>query len=250
MPISPSQGSSAGGQTVNITGSNLAGATAVHFGSNLATITANDATSVTVTTPSGNGVVPVTVTTPGGTSNPLNFFYVGAPFKSGLSSTAGPLVGGNTITITGTGLSTANAVHFGANTATPTVVSDSQITAAVPAGAAAGSVGVSVTTAGGTNNGFSYTYVDVPTVIGFTPASGPPSGGTAVTITGTNLSTTQSVTFGGIAAPFTVISDTSVSAVSPPTSDGAPGPAGIAVTTLAGSATAPTSFQYVAGPGI
>ncbi|MGW7689469.1 IPT/TIG domain-containing protein [Streptomyces asiaticus] len=250
MPITPNQGSASGGQTVVITGSNLGGATAVHFGSKLATITANDAGSVTVTTPSGSGVVQVTVTTPGGTSNPLNFFYVGAPFKSALSTTSGPLAGGNTVTITGTGLSTASAVAFGANSATPTVVSDSQITVAVPAGAAAGPVGVTVTTAGGSNNGFSYTYVTTPTVTGFTPASGPPSGGTAVTITGTNLSTTQSVTFGGNAAPFTVISDTSVSAVSPPTADGAPGPAGITVTTLAGNASAPTPFQYVSGPGI
>ncbi|CDR07561.1 IPT/TIG domain-containing protein [Streptomyces iranensis] len=250
MPISPNQGSTAGGTTVTITGTNLGGATAVRFGSKLATITANTATSVTVTSPSGNGVVPVTVTTPGGTSNPLNFFYIGPPFKSSLSVTSGPLAGGNTVTITGTGLSTASAVAFGANSATPTVVSDSQITVAVPAGAAAGPVGVTVTTAGGSNNGFSYTYVATPTVTGFTPTSGPPSGGTAVTITGTNLSTTQSVTFGGIAASFIVISDTSVSAVSPPTADGQPGPADITVTTVAGSATAPTQFQYVAGPGI
>ncbi|MCG0286558.1 IPT/TIG domain-containing protein [Streptomyces sp. PSAA01] len=250
MPISPSQGSSAGGTTVVITGTNLAGATAVRFGGKPATITANNATSVTVTTPSGNGVVPVTVTTPGGTSNPLNFYYVGAPFKSSLSTSAGPLAGGNTVTINGVGLSTATAVNFGGNAATPTVVSDSQITAVVPAGAAAGSVGVSVTTAGGSNNGFSYTYVETPTVIGFTPTSGPPSGGTAVTVTGTSLSTTQSVTFGGVAASFNVISDTSLAAVSPPTADGLPGPADIAVTNLAGSATAATPFQYVAGPGI
>ncbi|MDH6711172.1 hypothetical protein P3T27_007924 [Kitasatospora sp. MAA19] len=250
MPISPNQGSSGGGQSVVITGTNLGGATAVHFGSKLATITANTATSVTVISPSGSGVVQVTVTTPGGTSNPLNFYYVGAPFKAALSDTSGPLAGGNVITITGTGLSTATAVHFGANTATPTVVSDSVITVAVPAGAAVGSVGVSVTTAGGTNNGFSYTYVDVPTVTAFTPASGPASGGTAVTITGTSLSSTQSVTFGGQSAPFVVISDTTVTAVAPPTLDGAPGPANITVTNTAGSVTAATPFQYLASPGV
>jgi hypothetical protein len=250
VPISPNQGSSGGGQTVTITGINLGGATAVHFGSKLATITANTATSVTVTSPSGSGVVQVTVTTPGGTSNPLNFYYVGAPFKAALSDSSGPLAGGNVVTITGTGLSTAIAVHFGANTATPTVVSDSVITVAVPAGAAVGSVGVSVTTAGGTNNGFTYTYVDVPTVTAFTPGSGPASGGTAVTITGTSLSSTQSVTFGGQSAPFVVISDTTVTAVAPPTLDGAPGPANITVTNTAGSATAATPFQYLASPGI
>ncbi|MGW2326556.1 IPT/TIG domain-containing protein [Streptomyces sp. NPDC001700] len=250
MPISPNQGSTGGGTTVTITGTNLANASAVKFGSKNATITANTPTSVTVTSPSGSGAVPVTVTTPGGTSNPLTFFYVGAPFKSGLSDSSGPLAGGNTVTITGTGLSTATSVAFGANNATPTVVSDSVITVAVPAGAAAGSVGVSVTTAGGSNNGLSYTYVDVPTVTGFTPTSGPASGGTAVTITGTNLGTTQSVTFGGIAAPFSVVNSTTVSAVTPPTADGQPGPADVTVTNPAGSATGATPFQYLAGPGI
>lgn len=51
MPISPNQGTTGGGTTVTITGTNLAGASAVNFGSKLATITANTPTSVTVTSP-------------------------------------------------------------------------------------------------------------------------------------------------------------------------------------------------------
>ncbi|MEU6019340.1 IPT/TIG domain-containing protein [Streptomyces sp. NPDC047515] len=247
MPISPNQGSTGGGTTVTITGTNLSGATAVHFGSKLATITANTATSVTVTSPSGSGTVPVTVTTPGGTSNPLSFFYVGAPFKSGLSPVSGVTAGGNTVTINGTGLSTATAVHFGTVSATPTVVSDSQLTVTVPAGTAAGPVGVSVTTAGGTNNGLSYTYVDAPSIGTPTPAAGPVSGGTAVTIPGTNFTTTQSVTFGGVAAQFSVINDTTISAVTPP---GTVGAVDVTVTTTGGSATATGGFTYAAGPGI
>ncbi|MEU8509241.1 IPT/TIG domain-containing protein [Streptomyces brevispora] len=247
MPISPNQGSTGGGTTVIITGTGLSGATAVHFGSKLATITANTATSVTVTSPSGSGTVNVTVTTPGGTSNPLAFFYVGAPFKAGLSPVSGVTAGGGTVTINGTGLSTATAVNFGAATAVPTVVNDSQLSVVVPAGAAAGPVGVSVTTAGGTNNGLSYTYVDGPTLGAPSPAAGPTSGGTAVTIPGANLTTTQSVTFGGAAAPFSVISDTAISAVTPP---GTAGAADIVVTTSGGSATQAGAFTYTAGPGI
>ncbi|WP_189133950.1 IPT/TIG domain-containing protein [Wenjunlia tyrosinilytica] len=247
MPISPSSGSTGGGTAVTITGTNLGGATAVRFGTKLATITANTPTSVTVTSPSGTGTVGVTVTTPGGTSNPLSFFYIGAPFKSGLSEVSGPTAGGNTISITGTGLSTATVVNFGAATATPTVVSDSQLTVAVPTGAAAGPVGVSVTTTGGTNNGLSYTYVDGPTVGTLVPASGPTSGGTAVTIPGSNLTTTQSVTFAGAPAPFSVISDTAISAVTPP---GTAGAANVTVTTSGGGATVTGGFTYVAGPGI
>ncbi|MEV7683929.1 IPT/TIG domain-containing protein [Streptomyces sp. NPDC088341] len=247
MPISPNQGSTGGGTTVTITGTNLTGATAVRFGTKLATITANTPTSVTVTSPSGAGTVPVTVTTPGGTSNPLSFFYVGAPFKSSLSPVSGVTAGGDLVTINGTGLSTATLVSFGAVTAVPTVISDSQLTVTVPAGAAAGPVGVSVTTAGGTNNGLTYTYVDAPTTGALVPASGPTSGGTAVTIPGTGLTTTQSVTFGGVPAPFSVINDSTVSAVSPP---GAAGAVDVVVTTGGGTSTEAGGFTYTAGPGI
>ncbi|MEU7429783.1 IPT/TIG domain-containing protein [Streptomyces sioyaensis] len=247
MPISPNQGSTGGGTTVTITGSNLGGATAVHFGTKTATITANTATSVTVISPSGTGTVPVTVTTPGGTSNPLSFFYVGAPFKSSIAPVSGGTGGGNTVTINGTGLTTATAVNFGAATAIPTVVNDGQLTVTVPAGAAAGPVGVSVTTAGGTNNGLTYTYVDGPTVGPLSPASGPASGGTTVTIPGTNLTTTESVTFGATPAPFSVINDSTVTVVTPP---GAAGATVVTVTTSGGSAIAPGGYTYLAGPGI
>jgi hypothetical protein len=247
MPISPNQGSTGGGTAVTITGTSLGGATAVHFGSKLGTITANTATSVAVTSPSGSGTVPVTVTTPGGTSNPLSFFYVGAPFKSSLSPNSGVTAGGGTVTINGTGLSTATAVHFGTATATPTVVNDGQLTVTVPAGTAAGPVGVSVTTAGGTNNGLTYTYVDVPTIGALSPDSGPTSGGTAVTIPGTNLTTTQSVTFAGVPAPFSVINDTTLSAVTPP---GTAGAVDVVLTNSAGSVTGTGAFTYLAGPGI
>jgi len=248
MPISPNQGSTGGGTTVTITGTNLTGTTAVHFGSKLATgVTNVSPTQVTAVSPSGTGTVGVTVTTAGGTSNPTPFFYVGAPFKSGLSDTSGATAGGNTITISGTGLSTATSVQFGANSAVPTVVSDSQISVVVPAGAAAGPVGVSVTTAGGTNNGLSYTYIDDPTITAIAPTSGPTSGGTAVTITGTSLAATDQVAFGGAPAPFSVVNATTVSAVTPP---GTAGAVDVTVSNPAGAATATDAFTYVAGPGI
>lgn len=242
MPISPNQGSTGGGTTVTITGVNLAGASAMRFGSKPATITANTPTSVTVTSPSGSG----TVTTAAGASNPLNFYYIGAPFKASLSAASGPSAGGNTVTISGTGLATASSVAFGGNNATPTVTSDSLLSVTVPAGTS-GSVGVSVTTTGGANNGFSYTYVDPPTITSLAPTSGSTSGGTAVTITGTDLSTTESVTFDGVTAPFGVINSTTVSAVTPPGSAGA---VDVVVSTTGGSATAAAGFTYVAGAGI
>ncbi|MER5472543.1 IPT/TIG domain-containing protein [Streptomyces sp. NPDC002935] len=248
MPISPNQGSTGGGTLVTITGTNLSGTSAVKFGTKSATSVTNvSPTQVTAVSPSGTGTVGVTLTTPGGTSNPVSFFYVGAPFKSSLGATSGPLAGGNTITVNGTGLSTATSVSFGVLTATPTVVSDSQLSVVVPAGAAPGPVGVSVSTAGGTNNGLSYTYVDVPAITTVAPATGPTSGGTAVTITGTSLDSTDSVTIDGTLAPFSVVSATTLSVVTPP---GTAGAVDVVVTNPAGSDTAVGAFTYVAGPGI
>ncbi|MGW7001522.1 IPT/TIG domain-containing protein [Streptomyces sp. NPDC054933] len=250
MPISPNQGSTGGGTAVAITGTGLTGTTAVHFGTRLATIVSNpDDTHVNVLSPAGSGTVGVTVTTPGGTSNPLSFYYVGAPFKASLSVSSGPTAGGNSITISGTGLSTTTSVSFGANAAIPTVVSDSQLTVTVPAatGGAAGSVGVTVTTAGGSSNGLTYTYVAAPTIGTPSPNSGPTSGGTAVTIPGTSFTTAQSVTIGGAAAPFDVISDTEIAAVTPP---GTAGAQTVSVVTTGGTASLTGGFTYVAGPGI
>ena len=68
--LNPTSGSTVGGTSVTITGTNLSGATAVKFGTTAATnLSANTATSLTVTAPAGTtGPVDVTVTTSGGTS--------------------------------------------------------------------------------------------------------------------------------------------------------------------------------------
>ena len=69
--ISPTSGSSAGGNSVVITGSNFSGILYVSFGANNApSFTVNSSTQITATSPAGtpNTTVDVTVTNPGGTS--------------------------------------------------------------------------------------------------------------------------------------------------------------------------------------
>jgi IPT/TIG domain len=66
--ISPSTGSSAGGDSVTITGSGFTGATAVDFGGVSAMMQVNSDSQITATSPPGSGIVDVTVTTPSGTS--------------------------------------------------------------------------------------------------------------------------------------------------------------------------------------
>jgi hypothetical protein len=76
-------------------------------------------------------------------------------------------------------------------------------------------------------------FVNPPSVSNVNPPSGPASGGTAVTVTGTNLGGASSVAFGGVpATSFSVVSPTQINAISPP---GDPAPVDVTVTTPAGA---------------
>src|SRR5690606_34688977 len=107
-----------------------------------------------------------------------------------------------TVTITGTNLSGATAVLFGSTPAsTYSVQSSTSIMATVPSGLPLGVVHTTVTTAEGTSATSAADELTVlpltPTVSAVSPASGPASGGTDVTITGTDFSDATAVTIGG-----------------------------------------------------
>ncbi|WCN37309.1 IPT/TIG domain-containing protein [Aneurinibacillus uraniidurans] len=161
--ISPSSGSTAGGNTVTITGTGLTGATAVKFGeASAVSFTVVSDTQITAVVPAGSaGAVTASVATPNGTASLTGgYTYATASSITSISPSSGPVVGGNTVTITGTGLTGATAVKFGETYATSfTINSSTQITATVPAGTA-GAVNVSITTPIGTANLTNgYTYV-------------------------------------------------------------------------------------------
>lgn len=79
------------------------------------------------------------------------FTYAPVPTVASLSPNAGPTAGGTLVTITGTGFIAGATVAFGATAATNvTVVSATQITVVDPP-ESAGTVAVTVTTAGGTS---------------------------------------------------------------------------------------------------
>ena len=81
-----------------------------------------------------------------------------------------------------------------------------------------------------------------PVVTAINPNSGPVTGGTSVTITGTDLNGAAGVSFGGTAAAsFTVNSATSITAVAPAH---AAGLVDVTVTTAGGSSAAVTADQF------
>ncbi|MFE2161159.1 IPT/TIG domain-containing protein [Streptomyces lydicus] len=247
--VSPNQGPTSGGNTVTLTGANLTGATAVTFGATPATsFTVVSPTQITAVVPAATaGPIGVTVTTPGGTSTlPSAYFYVSTPVLTGVAPPSGPLSGGTTVTLTGVHLVEATAVRFGTTAASAfTVVSDTQITAVVPAGAA-GLTDVTVSTAGGTSNAAAYTYLPAPVVTTLIPSQGPASGGITFTLTGTNLAQATTVLVGGAPAGFTVVSDSHIVVDALP---GAAGPVTVTVTTPGGTS-APKTYTRVGSPGI
>jgi uncharacterized repeat protein (TIGR03803 family) len=125
----------------------------------------------------------------------------------------------------------ATEVEFGGASATFKVVSDTELTATIPAAAVTGLV--SVVTPGGTLTATSNFKV-LPTIKNISPTSGPT--GTLVTVTGTGLTGATKVTVDGKAASFTVVSSTEITVTVPSTASTGK----ITVTTAGGSASSTT----------
>lgn len=84
--------------------------------------------------------------------------------------------------------------------------------------------------------------VEQPVVGGLSPTSGPSTGGTSVTITGTGFTGVTSVKFGTTAATsFTVVSDTQITATTPAH---APATVDVTVSKTAGTSATSAASQY------
>ena len=187
--LGTASGPATGGTSVVIIGSGFTGVTDVLFGDTAAAgFTVNGDTQITARAPAGSGTVDVTVANAVGTSTASaadRFTYIARPVVSALTPSHGPLAGGTSVVITGTGLSGASSVSFGAVAATSfRVDSATQITAVSPAGSA-GAVDVTVTTPGRTSAAGAadrFTFIGETTVT-VTSSANPSSFGQAVTFT-------------------------------------------------------------------
>ena len=258
--VSPATGSTAGGTNVTVTGSGFNDATSVTVGGTTPSFYfVQSPTQLRFTSPArAAGPAEVVVTNALGSSGPASgsvFTYatpVPAPTVTMVGPNSGSTAGGTPVSLTGTNFTGATAVSFGGTVATTFVVnSATSITATSPA-RAAGAVNVTVTTSGGTSATSAadqYTYVAAPTVSSVSPNAGPSSGGTAVTLTGTNFSGTTAVTFGATAATgFTVNSATQITATAP----AGTGTVDVRVTTVGGTSatSAADQYTYVARPAV
>jgi alpha-tubulin suppressor-like RCC1 family protein len=247
--VRPAWGAPAGGTVVQVTGQGFTGALGVTFGDQQAAwFQVESDTSLEAAAPPAPGpeTVDVRVTTPAGTSAATpsdRFTYVGTPAVSAVLPDHGPTAGGIPVTILGQGFTGATEVLFGGQpTQDLTVVSDTELVATLPPNlvpttasvcrrgrcvaettltpaSSAATVDVQVVTpAGASPPGPQdrFTYLPPLAVSSVSPAAGPATGGTAVTLAGTDLADADLVLFGDSPAPFAASSDGTLVATAPP----------------------------------
>ncbi len=147
-----------------------------------------------------------------------------APVLTSVDLAYGPVAGGQTVVIHGTGFFAPTGATFGGQAATGLSLSGSTLLTCVTPAHVAGLVNVTVTNAGpftGTLVG-GYTYAPAPTFVSVSPTSGLIFGGDDATITGTGFLSVSGVTFGGAAAYNVVqVSDTVITCSVPAHAAGA-----------------------------
>lgn len=227
--ISPSSGIV--GTVVTITGSNFFNCPSICFpeAAEVPTVTFSGIstdvidysdTVVNVAVPTGSTTGNVVVINHNSTPNPMSsngvlFTVLQPPAITSLSPTSGGV--GTSVTITGTNFGASqgsSTVSFNGTAATPQSPSDwSDTSIVVPVPSAATTGNVTVTTAGGTSNGVSFTVSSAPQISSLSPSAGVV--GTTVTINGSNFGATQgtsSIAFNGVAATPTNWTNSAITA--------------------------------------
>jgi hypothetical protein len=190
-----------------------------------------------------------------------------------LNPNSGTYLGGNRITVTGTGFSTGCPTNIYFNGVAGTLctwIDVNSFSVVVPPSVPSPPITVDVIAVTGLGASpptaeSRYTYTGGPIITSVTPQSGPVSGGTPIVILGSGFKSNNvpatNVLFGGSppvpALSFIVISDSEIRAVTPSfdVGSGGPGPGTFQITVvhpIAGSSafTSAANFTYSAGPVI
>jgi hypothetical protein len=238
LACSPATGSTDGGNTVVITGTDFLTGATVLFGGISATVTAVAAGSITVVTPAhAAGAVDVAVTNPGASAGTLvsGFTYEAPPppppppsgvaVPTAVTPSTGTTAGGTAAVISGTNFVAGAEVRFDSTGAAIVSLEATAIAVFTPPHAAA-VVNVSVINPGevpGTlAGGFTYEEPAPPPSPGpaipvsLLPITGATTGGNTVVIFGSNFAAGLTVTFGGSAAIVNARDTIAIAVVTPP----------------------------------
>ncbi|HVV67086.1 MAG TPA: IPT/TIG domain-containing protein [Candidatus Saccharimonadales bacterium] len=211
-------------------------------------VTFVSSTEITATAPAhAAGAADVTVTNYDGQSAPLGgaYTYIPPPAITGVTPASGGIAGGDSVTITGNDFQNGATVSFGITTVSATYIDAHTLTAITPTHNA-GLSDVTVTNPDGQSNTLpgSFTFVPPsPTITSITPSKGAMDGGQSITIKGSNLTYTNSVTLGGALA--TNVTHVDANTLTATTSSHNPGTVDVTVTDdFNQSATLASGYTY------
>jgi hypothetical protein len=135
--VAPAQGLVSGGQTVTVTGSGFTAGMTATIGGHAVTPSGVSATSFTFVTPAGAaGLAQVQVTTVVSASALTaadDYAYEGLPVISAVIPSAGPVTGGQVVTVTGSGFVAGMTATIGGTAVTPSGITASSFTFTTPA---------------------------------------------------------------------------------------------------------------------
>ncbi len=253
--FTPASGTTLGGTSVTITGSDFEPDATVSFGGSFAQVDKpHTSTSMTVKAPPHfAGLVDVIVANPDGQSDTAHtqYEYIAAPFITSFAPTTGTVDGGTRVTITGTDFDATATVTLDGSAATIVERKGTTSITITTAAHAPGRVDLLVTNPDGQSfkPTDKFTFVVPPSVTSFTPKSGSTRGGTSVEITGAGFDANAIVTVGGVRAEVT--GRTGTTGITIATGPHAAGPVDLVVVNPDGqSASAGEQYVYVAPPAI
>jgi hypothetical protein len=150
---------------------------------------------------------------------PAGVFPDPVPTLTGISRAVGPLAGGTRVMLRGTNFTHVQRVLFSTTPGTTVkVLSPGRLLVTTPKHAAK-TVSIRVVTDHGTSAATGaprFSFRPAPRLTALAPTTGSTAGGQLVTITGSNFTDVSKVSFGGVAARFSVVSPTQLHAVTPP----------------------------------
>jgi len=226
---------------VHIVGSGFAEATDVRFnGVSVNSFNRISDTEIATLVPDGATSGPITVETPNGDLVSTESFTVRSPIIGSFAPTSAGA--GETLRIVGANLGDVTTVRINGKETPATAISDTQVTAVIPANAQSGKV----TVVNPESNATSTVDLTVtsPSITGVDPPSG--VGGTEVTLTGAELDGMSAVSFNNVPGTVVSASTDGTSAVVKAPANVTAGK--ITVTTANGTTTSDISFQI--GPVI
>ena len=221
ITVSPTSGSTSGGDSVTVSGTNFTAASTIAFGGTFcATTTFLSANALSCTTPPrAAGVVDVMVTNPDGqaatSSGAYTFASAGTTAASqaavtltGISPSLGPVGGGTVLSLAGSGFASGMAIKIGSTACTNILVSSPTSATCTTAAGNQGQQNVSISVGSvvaGLGNAFTYVSGVAPSIAAVSPNFGPISGGTSVTILGSGFVSGVQVSIGGMSCSNVVL---------------------------------------------